>query len=192
MHHIRHAKPYRCTNASCPRKEGFSTVRDLNRHLQTKHPDDLSNVIQSQAYHCLVFGCKFHDKIWPRQDNFRSHLKRMHRLPDGAMDFFIREGRITGSQNSLDAGGMTQGIAPSPIDSEPNPLNSSSVNISWDSLGPYSAWEISLNGQQVSRDCGLEVDLLLSYNSNTAPLQMESILLYLLTMETILLAQLFL
>jgi len=135
LHHLRHAKPYRCTNASCHRKEGFSTVNDLNRHLQTKHPGDLSSVIQSQAYHCLVFGCKSHDKIWPRQDNFRSHLKRMHRLPDDAMDFFIQQGRITGSQNPLDAGGMTQGIA---------------------------------------------------------PLQMESILLYLLTMETILLAQLFL
>lgn len=88
-HHLRHTKPFLCLNTSCTRKEGFSTVNDLNRHKQSKHPGDLSGEIHTKTYHCLVSGCKSQDKSWPRLDNFRSHLKRMHRLSEDAMDHFV-------------------------------------------------------------------------------------------------------
>jgi len=79
-HYLRHTKPFHCSDASCSRKEGFSTVVDLNRHVQSQHPDASTEI--PKAYQCQVAGCKSKDKTWPRLDNFKSHLKRMHRLPD--------------------------------------------------------------------------------------------------------------
>jgi len=32
----------------------------------------------TKKFRCLVPGCKSKDKSWPRLDNFRSHLKRVH------------------------------------------------------------------------------------------------------------------
>src|SRR5450432_2010730 len=81
-HKLRHTKPFRCTNGSCTRTDGFSTINDLDRHIKCKHPNDLPEGHGSKMYHCLVSGCKSRDKTWPRLDNFKSHLKRMHGLQD--------------------------------------------------------------------------------------------------------------
>lgn len=93
-HHFRHTKPFTCPKPSCSRKEGFSTVNDLDRHTKSKHPGEM----QSKTYRCLVAGCKSQDKIWPRLDNFRSHLKRMHHLQDGSIDDYVNRSVVINSR----------------------------------------------------------------------------------------------
>ena len=77
----RHKRPHKCTINGCPRKDGFSTVNDLNRHLKSRHSVPVPG---SKDYKCLVSGCSKPDKIWPRLDNFRQHAVRMH--PDFHFD----------------------------------------------------------------------------------------------------------
>lgn len=76
-HQQRHKKPFRCDFRDCPRqKEGFSTTNDLDRHKRSKHPESET---LGNRYVCRIGACKSKDKIWPRADNFRAHLKRMHK-----------------------------------------------------------------------------------------------------------------
>jgi hypothetical protein len=65
-----------CKVSGCPLDEGFSTTDDLERHTQSKHPS--ANTSLTKKFRCHVAGCKSQDKSWPRLDNFRSHLKRVH------------------------------------------------------------------------------------------------------------------
>lgn len=99
-HELRHTKPFHCTVKDCQRKEGYSTANDLERHVKSKHADLYP---PSKTYSCLVDKCKSKDKAWPRLDNFRSHLKRIHKLSDDQLDHYVRrsvafqsdEGRLT-------------------------------------------------------------------------------------------------
>lgn len=76
-HIARHKKPHTCSVAGCPRsKEGFSTRNDLERHKKSLHPD-LGTC--GDRYICRLGTCGSKEKIWPRADNFRSHLDRVHR-----------------------------------------------------------------------------------------------------------------
>ncbi|PVH85156.1 hypothetical protein DL98DRAFT_583750 [Cadophora sp. DSE1049] len=77
-HDLRHRKPYMCKVPGCSRTEGFSTTNDLDRHTKSKHPSAIPENASTKRYRCLVPGCKSKDKAWPRLDNFRSHLKRVH------------------------------------------------------------------------------------------------------------------
>lgn len=77
-HVLRHTKPYLCQVPGCSRTEGFSTTNDLDRHTKSKHPSAIPENASTKRYRCLVPGCKSRDKAWPRLDNFRSHLKRVH------------------------------------------------------------------------------------------------------------------
>ncbi|KAI9649449.1 hypothetical protein NHQ30_002025 [Ciborinia camelliae] len=78
-HDLRHKKPFVCNYPGCPRTEGFSTTNDLDRHTKSKHPLAMTSKAESmKKYRCVVPGCKSRDKAWPRLDNFRSHLKRVH------------------------------------------------------------------------------------------------------------------
>ncbi|CAD6444423.1 5937cd55-9aab-4e35-9a5a-ab4f32212113 [Sclerotinia trifoliorum] len=78
-HDLRHKKPFVCKYPGCTRAEGFSTTNDLDRHTKSKHPLATTSRAESmKKYHCVVSGCKSKDKVWPRLDNFRSHLKRVH------------------------------------------------------------------------------------------------------------------
>ncbi|KAK2003183.1 hypothetical protein LX36DRAFT_724995 [Colletotrichum falcatum] len=74
-HNQRHRKAYICDVAGCTRKEGFGTLNDLDRHKGSVHPD-VCNV--GPRFRCHVGSCQTKDKIWPRADNFRQHLKRVH------------------------------------------------------------------------------------------------------------------
>jgi len=67
-----------CTVPGCSRTEGFSTTNDLERHIKSKHPSAMSDTAMTKKFRCLVHGCKSKEKSWPRLDNFRSHLKRVH------------------------------------------------------------------------------------------------------------------
>ncbi|CAG8949971.1 hypothetical protein HYFRA_00004303 [Hymenoscyphus fraxineus] len=77
-HELRHTKPFKCQVPGCPRPTGFSTTNDLERHTKSKHPTAITDPASTKMYRCNVPGCKSREKSWPRLDNFRSHLKRVH------------------------------------------------------------------------------------------------------------------
>ncbi|KAI2638942.1 hypothetical protein GGS26DRAFT_580676 [Hypomontagnella submonticulosa] len=74
-HKQRHDKPFKCDVKNCTRREGFSTPNDLDRHKRSLHPDE--NAAGSR-YQCPIGACRNKEKIWPRADNFRAHMKRVH------------------------------------------------------------------------------------------------------------------
>lgn len=57
------------------RSEGFETPNDVERHKRSWHPERLPD---RKYYRCIVAGCRKKEKKWPRADNFRQHLKRVH------------------------------------------------------------------------------------------------------------------
>lgn len=87
-HRQRHSKPYRCEVRGCTRQGGFSTTNDLDRHKRSRHPE---LVTAGNRYQCSLGSCKAKEKLWPRADNFRAHLKRCHQLTvtEDAMENYI-------------------------------------------------------------------------------------------------------
>lgn len=73
-HKQRHEKPFVCPEPNCTRKVGFGTQNDLARHLQSVHSAD------GIKYRCTLGTCRNKEKNWPRADNFKSHLKRVHNI----------------------------------------------------------------------------------------------------------------
>ncbi|CAM1500687.1 Fc.00g098490.m01.CDS01 [Cosmosporella sp. VM-42] len=85
-HMLRHRKPFICDVLDCQRRlEGFSTKNDLDRHKRSVH-SDLS--VSGPRFVCPLGACATKDppKLWPRADNFRSHLSRIHRKKLSAED----------------------------------------------------------------------------------------------------------
>ncbi|KAI2606056.1 uncharacterized protein GGS25DRAFT_533219 [Hypoxylon fragiforme] len=74
-HRQRHEKPFKCDVKDCTRREGFSTPNDLSRHKRSLHPREYA---AGSRFICPFGACKSKDKIWPRADNFRAHMKRVH------------------------------------------------------------------------------------------------------------------
>jgi hypothetical protein len=75
-HMQRHRKPYHCSHPTCPRRgEGFSTKNDLARHKKSVHKELEGN---GNVYICREGPCAGKSKLWPRADNFRQHLTRVH------------------------------------------------------------------------------------------------------------------
>ena len=91
-HMLRHRKPFVCDVSDCSRRqEGFSTKNDLDRHKRSVH-SDLS--VSGPRFVCRLGACAAKDppKLWPRADNFRSHLSRIHRRKlkaDDALEEYI-------------------------------------------------------------------------------------------------------
>lgn len=82
-HKQKHTKPHHCKQPGCNRNKGFSTKNDLQRHLASVHK------LYTVVYHCRHGTCPTKakkEKDWPRADNFRSHLKRVHRISLKAED----------------------------------------------------------------------------------------------------------
>ncbi|KAI0509181.1 hypothetical protein F5B22DRAFT_617983 [Xylaria bambusicola] len=70
-------KPFKCAVNGCPRGiQGFTTALDLDRHKRSLHPHHWSG----KRYMCQIGPCKEKIKIWPRGDNFKAHLRRVHNL----------------------------------------------------------------------------------------------------------------
>ncbi|KAL1957986.1 hypothetical protein VTO42DRAFT_5198 [Malbranchea cinnamomea] len=76
-HMLRHEKPFRCDEPGCKRKTGFGTLNDLERHKKCVHGIEPSNRV-SRRFKCFADNCSRSAKIWPRYDNFRQHLLRVH------------------------------------------------------------------------------------------------------------------
>ncbi|RDW81775.1 putative C2H2 finger domain protein [Aspergillus mulundensis] len=89
-HEARHKKLFKCDVPNCTRKEGFGTINDLARHkkcVHKKEPERGPKVL----YMCFGRDCPRSNKKWPRLDNFRQHLARMHSTEDG--DELLRRSR---------------------------------------------------------------------------------------------------
>jgi len=78
-------KKYPCRY--CTRDKSFTTTNDLDRHLRTVH-----GILKKgdRIYMCAITGCTSSTKIWPRLDNFKQHVARMHpaNLPDSAEEMY--------------------------------------------------------------------------------------------------------
>ncbi|KAL5043186.1 hypothetical protein BDW71DRAFT_188468 [Aspergillus fruticulosus] len=89
-HEARHKKLFKCDVPNCTRKEGFGTINDLARHkkcVHKKEPERGPKVL----YMCFGRNCPRSSKKWPRLDNFRQHLTRMHNNEDA--DELLRRSR---------------------------------------------------------------------------------------------------
>jgi hypothetical protein len=86
-HQARHEGPHKCSVDECPRAmQGFATVNDRLRHEKSVHK---MNTRHTRSYRCFAPSCGKSEKDWPRLDNFKQHLTRMH--PDSDMDELLRQ-----------------------------------------------------------------------------------------------------
>lgn len=75
-HVLKHTLPYHCDVHGCSRDKGFTSRNDLDRHKRTVHAD---RSVAGRFFVCTLDGCaKKKIKLWPRADNFRCHLSRIH------------------------------------------------------------------------------------------------------------------
>lgn len=81
-HEARHRKLFKCDEPNCPRKEGFGTINDLARHKKCVHNKEPERG-PKMMYMCFGINCPRPTKRWPRLDNFKQHLHRMHHEEDG-------------------------------------------------------------------------------------------------------------
>lgn len=77
---LKHDKPNKCDIPGCSRVDGFSTINDLQRHKKSKHGIGIDTITTS--FKCASPSCKNQAKIWPRRDNFKQHILRMHKDED--------------------------------------------------------------------------------------------------------------
>ncbi|KLU87651.1 hypothetical protein MAPG_06646 [Magnaporthiopsis poae ATCC 64411] len=81
--------PYICHDPNCTRTRGFKSKARLEFHIRSRHP----NSHPSPCYKCHLGDCARGNKLWPREDNFRQHLRRKHHLNGTEnIDEFIRDG----------------------------------------------------------------------------------------------------
>lgn len=74
----RHSRPFKCAIPDCQNVKGFASEIELKGHVDSKHADLSGEGSQSIQYVCRSIGCQSGDKLWPRLDNFRNRLRRIH------------------------------------------------------------------------------------------------------------------
>ncbi|RMZ66798.1 c2h2 finger domain-containing [Pyrenophora seminiperda CCB06] len=128
-HELKHTKPYKCDVPDCKRTDGFATTNDLDRHKSTVHRQNLNR----KSYRCAAEGCKNKEKAWPRLDNFKQHVERMHPkentldlisrstcYPREAMPSMSEEPTVAPMDTSFAVTGMEKSFSASPsIDTMP-------------------------------------------------------------------------
>ncbi|KAF2442202.1 hypothetical protein P171DRAFT_433748 [Karstenula rhodostoma CBS 690.94] len=80
-HMLKHDKPHTCDMQGCRRAahgKGFTTINDLQRHKKSVHRIG----VERDSYQCASEHCRNRGKIWPRLDNFKQHINRMHKEED--------------------------------------------------------------------------------------------------------------
>jgi len=78
---LKHDKPHTCDVYGCRRAaqgKGFTTINDLQRHKKSVHRIG----VEKGSYQCASEHCRNRGKIWPRLDNFKQHINRMHKGED--------------------------------------------------------------------------------------------------------------
>lgn len=88
-HTLSHSRPHRCNYPACSKKDGFSTPNDLQRHKESVHKE------ARDVYQCTTGDCAgaSQPKWWPRKDNFRTHMFKVHKMdisPDDAIAYSVR------------------------------------------------------------------------------------------------------
>ncbi|KAL2159740.1 hypothetical protein VTH06DRAFT_2309 [Thermothelomyces fergusii] len=125
-HNARHTRPFKCPWSGCPKAdEGFATQNDLDRHKRSVH-----KLGDGMVYRCHLDQCKDNPKDWPRPDNFRQHLKRVHKLenPDlKRFEFQSSESDVAGHQLSEAARSDLPMASGSPRPSETLPVGTDQV-----------------------------------------------------------------
>ncbi|KAN0086814.1 hypothetical protein V8E54_000502 [Elaphomyces granulatus] len=86
-HEARHKKQFKCDEPNCTRKDGFGTINDLERHKKCVH-HKVPDRGPKKKYMCFGENCPRENKLWPRLDNFRQHLIRIHSTED--QDLLLR------------------------------------------------------------------------------------------------------
>ncbi|KAK0620019.1 hypothetical protein B0T14DRAFT_222711 [Immersiella caudata] len=85
-HIRRHEKPFKCDVPGCVRSEqGFTAFNNLARHEQSVHGS------LGVKYRCTEGQCIIKGKRCPRADNFRQHLKGVHRIDISLEDLHLYE-----------------------------------------------------------------------------------------------------
>lgn len=113
-HIARHEKPFTCSESGCSREHyGFSTEKELKKHLNTTHPDpsalfpkikkppakhvcDICGKDFTRAHNLKAhknshanerpYGCKYCDKAFVRKHDRERHVEKLHpdkRIEDG-------------------------------------------------------------------------------------------------------------
>ncbi|KAB8356692.1 hypothetical protein FH972_024268 [Carpinus fangiana] len=79
-HDLKHNKPHWCDVPGCTWTKGFPTPNDVWRHKASKHQlyQPGAKIYLCAAPNCLEKTAVDKDKYWPRLDNFRQHIERMH------------------------------------------------------------------------------------------------------------------
>lgn len=78
---LKHDRPHVCDQHGCRRAaqgKGFTTINDLQRHKKSVHRIG----VERDSYQCASDHCRNRGKIWPRLDNFKQHINRMHKDED--------------------------------------------------------------------------------------------------------------
>ncbi|ODA80220.1 hypothetical protein RJ55_03178 [Drechmeria coniospora] len=84
-HMQRHLRIHKCPYPNCAKSHhGFSTANDLVRHKRSVHAEQGLPGRSFICPHCMPEFAG--PKVWPRADNFRSHLLRAHRIKLDADD----------------------------------------------------------------------------------------------------------
>jgi hypothetical protein len=68
-------RPFRCPMNACT-STGFQTLSDFVKHLEGVHDVDTGAI--TPYFICQGRNCNRINKLWPRLDNFRRHVARMH------------------------------------------------------------------------------------------------------------------
>jgi Heterokaryon incompatibility protein (HET) len=91
--------------------------------MRSKHQSGALASTPAKLYRCLVSGCKSSEKVWPRGDNFRSHLKRVHGhiIPSGE-DFekLVHRGEFTADPATFPRSDSIRSAPEDSQDSEPS------------------------------------------------------------------------
>jgi hypothetical protein len=88
---LKHEKNFYCDFQNCKRAaEGFGTVNDLNRHKKSVHKLS-SHGAMTKSFRCKAKGCEKIDKEWPRLDNFKQHVIRVHKDEHGGDEKAIQD-----------------------------------------------------------------------------------------------------
>ncbi|RMZ80724.1 hypothetical protein DV738_g2596, partial [Chaetothyriales sp. CBS 135597] len=154
-HNARHSRQHRCVEDNCPRAQiGFATINDLYRHEKSVHG---KHVGKSRSYKCFAPGCAKASKLWPRLDNFKQHLIRMH--PNEELDALVKkseqwhadeeegetgQGLVSAQDSAISALQNVRGLHSSPGPGSQGPLLSPTENgvglgRQWDLTPPTNA-----------------------------------------------------
>jgi len=76
-HEKSHTRPFKCPEVTC-RYKGAQLRKDLDRHIRTKHPERVPDVVR---HHCPVENCKYSEQggeTFGRLDHLKRHMESKH------------------------------------------------------------------------------------------------------------------